>query len=147
MRRTRTLANVIEVKRRKPRRKDAVYNQVFDEKRLRARGLWEKRHRYFAQLDANHGNQYRYLLQDAKTVPEAETARQVLKDLQHQGKFVPARQGARASGKAQASQNGQVVKNPTRTLHSAVQLTGTMMMWTSCRPIMLPILLRCLTPL
>ena len=87
MQRTRTLANVIEVKRRKPRRKDAVYNQVFDEKGQRARGLWEKGHRFFAQLDANDGNQYRYLLQNAKTVPEAETARQVLKDLQ---RFAPS---------------------------------------------------------
>jgi hypothetical protein len=89
MRRTRTLANVIEVKRRQPRRKDAIYNQAFDDKGKRARGLWEKGHRFFAQLDANDGNQYRYPLQDAKTVPEAETARQVLKELQHRGELFP----------------------------------------------------------
>src|SRR5579883_3061182 len=54
----------------------------------------EKGHRFFAQVDANDGNQYRYLLQNAKTVPEAQTARQVLKDLQRKGELFPPKKEA-----------------------------------------------------
>ena len=122
----------MEVERRKPRRKDAVYNQVLDDKGKRARGLCEKGRRFYAQMDANDGDQYRYLLQVARTVPEAETARQVLKGLQRQGKLFPpgkepepepeqkegpepakeSKKEGPESGKAEETQNGRAVEKP-----------------------------------
>jgi integrase len=48
----------------------------------------------YAQLDDNQGKQQKYPLHDATTVPQAITKRQVLKDLQREGKLLPPNQMA-----------------------------------------------------
>ncbi len=73
----------------KPRQKAQPFNQVYNDKGLRERGLWLRKGQFYAQLDANNGRQYKYLLQDARTVPQAVTEMKALKKLQHEGKLVP----------------------------------------------------------
>lgn len=65
------------------------FNKVVDEKKKRVRGLWERKGSYYAQLDANNGQQYKYPLHGAATVPQAVTETQVLKKLQREGKLLP----------------------------------------------------------
>ena len=70
-------------------RKAEKFNRVFDEKKRRVRGLWERKRCYYAQLDANNGKQYKYPLHAATTVPQALTEMQVLRKTQREGKLLP----------------------------------------------------------
>ena len=65
------------------------FNRVFDEKKRRVRGLWERKRCYYAQLDANNGKQFKYPLHAATTVPQALTEMQVLRKTQREGKLLP----------------------------------------------------------
>jgi hypothetical protein len=66
------------------------YQKVEDEKGNRVRGLWLRNGVFYAQMDASgQKQQYKYSLQEAKTVPQAQTALQVLKDKQRKGELLP----------------------------------------------------------
>jgi hypothetical protein len=53
-------------------------NQVFDERKRRARGLWEHNVIFYTQIDVNR-DPIRLKLEHATTVPQEVTAQQVLK--------------------------------------------------------------------
>jgi hypothetical protein len=74
MKRKRTTKSVEE-----PVRRPDSYQQVFNERGERVRGLWTRGGRFYAQLDATDGKPYRYHLEHAETVPQAVLARQALK--------------------------------------------------------------------
>jgi len=78
-----------------------TYRQVFNIGRERVRGLWTKNDRYYAQLDANNGGQYRYHLEHPNTVPQAMLARQALKLKQQTevGFLPPGRNGKKEGQK------------------------------------------------
>lgn len=84
MKRARTRTNAVNF-----RPKTEAFKKVFDDKKKRARGLWERKGSYYAQLDANNGKQYKYPLHGATTVPQANNEAQVLKKLQREGKLAP----------------------------------------------------------
>jgi len=84
MKRLKTSTNAV-----KPRQKADKFNQVYNDKGRRERGVWLRKGRFYAQLDANNGRQYKYLLEHASTVPQAVTELQSLKKLQHEGKLFP----------------------------------------------------------
>jgi integrase len=86
MKRTKTRTNAVDASR-----KAKQFNKVFNDKGERARGLWERKGSYYAQLDANNGKQYKYPLHDATTVPQAVTEMQALKKLQREEKLFPPR--------------------------------------------------------
>jgi integrase len=65
------------------------FQQVFDAKEQRVRGLWIRNGVYHAQLDATDGKQYKYPMHGAKTVPQAVTGRQALKKIQTEGELLP----------------------------------------------------------
>ena len=67
-----------------PRRKTNTWNQVFDERKWRARGLWERNGIFYAQINVNR-DPIRFKLEHASTVPQAVTAQQVLKAQQRAG--------------------------------------------------------------
>lgn len=69
------------------RGKREKFKKVLDEKKKRVRGLWERKGSFYAQLDASDGQQYKYPLHSATTVPQAITETQVLKKLQREGKL------------------------------------------------------------
>jgi hypothetical protein len=60
------------------------YEQVFDSRHRRMRGLWKKRNTFYAQMRIE-GRPVRYPLHSAKTVPEALTEQQVLKKQLREG--------------------------------------------------------------
>ena len=62
------------------------YEKVYDRKRNRVRGLWLREGVYYAQFGQPVG---RARLTGAQTVPEAETARQVLKKRISGGEYPP----------------------------------------------------------
>ena len=62
------------------------YEKVYDRKRNRVRGLWLREGVYYAQFGQPVG---RARLTGAQTVPEAETARQVLKKRISSGDYPP----------------------------------------------------------
>jgi hypothetical protein len=67
------------------------FKKVLDEQKKRVRGLWERKGSYYAQFDASDGQQYKYPLHSATTVPQAITETQVLKKFPREGKlFSPA---------------------------------------------------------
>jgi hypothetical protein len=84
MKRSGTRYNVVE---RLPRRKVDKFNKVNNDKGQRARGLWERKGVFNAQLDANNGKQYKYPLHQATIVPQAVTEMQALKELQREGRL------------------------------------------------------------
>jgi hypothetical protein len=65
-----------------------TFEKVFDRQRRRMRGLWPRDPTYYAQVDIN-GAAKRVPLPDAKTVSEAETARQALKEKISKGEYPP----------------------------------------------------------
>jgi len=85
MQRRGTPYNAIE---RLPRRKADQFNKVFNDRKERVHGLWERKGVFYAQLDANNGRQYKYPLQHAATVPQAVTEMQALKKIQRDLQFV-----------------------------------------------------------
>jgi integrase len=87
----------------------AVYEQVFNTGGARVRGLWSKNNRYYAQLDANDGNQYRYQLQ-ARTVPQAVLARQALKSKQQAGNLFPPGNDDQKEGPKEGPRSGQTLE-------------------------------------
>ena len=85
MKRNETLRDVM----RKPaRRRPNVWNKVFDRRKQRVRGLWERNGVYYAQLGIR-GKPIRFKLDHATTVPQASEDTQALK-----------REGAKASYQA-----------------------------------------------
>lgn len=83
-----------------------MYEQLFNSQGVQVRGLWKKSGAFYAQLDANDGNQYRYQLQ-AETLPQAVLARQVLKSKQQAGNLFPPgnqpeKEGLRSGEKREA---------------------------------------------
>jgi integrase len=93
-----------------PRRKTNAWNQVFDERKRRARGLWERNGIFYAQINVNR-DPIRFKLEHATTVPQAVTAQQVLKAQQRAGTL---KRPADASVPEQ-------VKAGTKTLDDAIQ--------------------------
>jgi integrase len=67
----------------------ADFQKVFDEKNRRVRGLWLRDGIFYAQMNPSGlKQQYKYRLQDAKTVPQAMTAAQALKAAQKKGELL-----------------------------------------------------------
>src|SRR6516162_9210299 len=85
MQRRGTPYNAIE---RLPRRKADQFNKVFNDRKERMHGLWERKGVFYARLDANNGRQSKYPLQHAATVPQAVTEMQALKKIQRDLQFV-----------------------------------------------------------
>jgi hypothetical protein len=67
-----------------PRRKTNAWNQVFEERKRRARGLRERNGIFYARINVNR-KPIRFNLEHATTVPQAVTAQQVLKAQQRAG--------------------------------------------------------------
>jgi integrase len=66
------------------------FGKVFDAKGQRSRGLWLRDGVYYAQMNpSGQQKQYKYRLQGAETVPQAQTAMQVLKAKQRAGELLP----------------------------------------------------------
>lgn len=62
-----------------PRKKRGVFNRVFDDAGRRVRGLWIRNGTYYAQVRFSKLQTARLPLHDAKTLPQAVSARQALK--------------------------------------------------------------------
>lgn len=69
-----------------PRRKTNTWNKVFNERKRRVRGLWERNGIYYAQLTVD-GKPVRFRLEHATTVSQAITEQQVLKGKQRNGEL------------------------------------------------------------
>ncbi len=94
-----------------PRRKTNTWNKVFNERKRRVRGLWERNGIFYAQLNVD-GTPIRFKLDHATTVPQAVTEQQVLKAQQRAGKLKrPADEPA-----------PEQVKPGTKTLDQAIEL-------------------------
>ena len=90
---------------KRPRRKANAWNKVYNERKQRVRGLWERNGGYAAQIRIRGGETpVRWPLEHASTVPQAIEAMQALKKLRREGKLeVPGK----IVGEPKASQSGQ----------------------------------------
>ncbi len=94
------------------------WQQVYDAHKppRRVRGIWRRKGRLYAKLDANNGKQYFYPLH-ADTVPEAVSARQALKMIQKGGKLFPPAEMDLSGDKPKKTDTAI----PTMTLAEAVE--------------------------
>jgi hypothetical protein len=110
-----------DVMRKPARRRPNAWNKVFDRRKKRVRGLWERNGVYYAQLRIR-GKPIRFKLDHTTTVPQAVEEMQALK-----------RQDAKASYQARENRRRWVAKNPSRHgwIHSARLQGHRFKKWTS----------------
>jgi hypothetical protein len=75
-----------DVMRKPARRRPNAWNKVFDRRKQRVRGLWERNGVYYAQLRIR-GKPIRFKLDHTTTVPQAVEEMQALKKARREGKL------------------------------------------------------------
>jgi len=94
-----------------PRRKANTWNKVFNTRKRRVRGLWERNGIFYAQFNVD-GTPIRLKLDHAITLPQAVTEQQALKGRQH----------ARALKRWADAPAPEQVKPGTKTLDQSIKL-------------------------